>query len=117
MQKQDVSMPLVEQVKLCAKAMGLEYTEVSKNHPEWTVRIKNSAHCGIGADQYWPITIEAQAMALVKRFMLTINAFAGMAELPEGVHKNLHTSFSDESVNHAIVACIASMQAAKNKEP
>ena len=31
---------------------------------------------------YWPITIDAQAMALAKRFCLQVNYFAGAVKFP-----------------------------------
>jgi|GEM_PF-3860026 len=90
---------LSDQVKLCAEAMGLD---------------------AAGSVGYCPITNELQAMALIKRFMLHVDAFAGMAELPEGIHPDQHRSFSDESadesINYAIVHCISLMQSAKKQK-
>lgn len=59
-----------------------------------------------------PLHDDAQAMALMKRFMLDIDAFVGMAQLGYG-DGDRFTSYSDESLNRAIVECVAKMQAAK----
>lgn len=37
-QNQTANMSLLDQVRLCAEAMGLGIIEFTKNPPEWTIR-------------------------------------------------------------------------------
>jgi hypothetical protein len=102
-------MSELDQVRLCAKAMGCEVWEASQNKPCHTIRFLHPVNAD---DQYWPITNDAQAMALVKRFMLKIDAFTGTAEISWDGNVKFKT-YSDLSLNHAIVECVALMQSEK----
>lgn len=56
-----------DMVKRCADSMGLDLRVVSQNLPEHTLRSKKD-----NSDYYWPITNDAQAMALVKAHGLCV---------------------------------------------
>ena len=104
-------MTEVEMVELCAEAMGYEYVVVSNNTPQHTIRRRFKV--GVN-ESYYPLTDDADAMALVKRFMLVVDAFSGIAMFPFDDATNYKT-FSDESINYAIVECVAKMQ--KDRHP
>lgn len=103
---------IVRSAALCAQAMGLEYRLVDRNEPCHTVRLRNDLASPV---QYYPIEHDGQAMALVKRFMLKIDGFAKSAEFPFDDQDN-YLTFSDESLNRAIVECVAQRQAAINAQ-
>ena len=92
----------LEITKLCAEAMGIDYfsgTEVvSIRYPRGDSEI------------YDPLHDDAQAMALVKKFGVTIERF----------HETWHVWPQDadftvisESLNSAVCGCVVKMQAAK----
>ena len=116
--KQKFGLTELEQVRLCAIAMGLNFHEVSHNDPERTIRlmyIPGNQLCTPGYDCFWPIKNDVQAMAIAKRFVLKLDLFAGAAELPfprtnDMGNESNYTAFSDVSINYSIVECIAEMQ-------
>lgn len=78
--------------ELCAQAMGVAL--MGSDVPLWN-----------------PLKDDAQAMALVKKFMLEVDAFSNCVDLPAlRDPKGIYTTYSDESLNRAIVECIAKMQ-------
>jgi hypothetical protein len=107
---------VVEQTKLCAQAMGLSVYVVSDHTLEHTVRLEHQSD-PVNQKQYFPQEIDVQAMALAKRYMLQIDFFVGSARLPVNLYAQIGdcASFSDESINYAIVECVAKMQERKNK--
>jgi hypothetical protein len=114
----DLHMTELEQVRLCALAMNLPFREVSHNEPQHTIRIMHIPGDPVfvsSNDSFWPFTNDLQMIVIAKRFMLHLDLFAGMAELPfarpdeHGVETK-YTSYSDVSINHAIIECIATMQ-------
>lgn len=105
-----MNLTLLEQVRLCARAMGLEVREYSGNDDWHTIREVN----GLAGDSYWPITNDIQVMALARRFMLEVNFFHGHVCIGYTAEFQYHT-FNDESINHAIVECVAKIQQEKEK--
>lgn len=101
----------LELVRLCILAMDLGCYEVPNNLPEHTIRLNGSSSPG---NEYWPLTKDAQAMALVRRFKLSVGFNGGW-----GCVKNdergmlLSGMFHYEDLNRAICECVASMTKAK----
>lgn len=60
---------------------------------------------------YNPITDDAQAMALAKHFMLTVDFFAQYAAAPISCREDIRIYFDGEgeTANRAIVECVARM--------
>lgn len=104
-------MTELEMTVAVAGAMLFDYYTVSNNHPQHTIRIKYR----LGPNEnYWPITNDAQAMAIAKKFMLKLDFFVGSAEFTDfGDGADVFRRFSDESINRAIVECVACKFAAK----
>ena len=107
----------LEITRLCAEAMGIHgaFSDWDDNRWEPPKRKHNfliAGRLGNVDGVYDPLHDDAQSMALVKRFMLNICAFSGMAELGYQT-RDRFTTFSDESINRAICECVAKMQAAK----
>lgn len=98
-------MTLLEQVRLCAKAMELDVVDFPSSPRVWLTPKQFEPEPSL----YWPITNDAQAMDLAKKFMLSVNFFEGYVSLGYGTTR-LYRSFSDESINHAIVECVAKLQ-------
>jgi hypothetical protein len=78
----------LEMTKLCAEAMGVDEVEVGSGR------------------SYWPLTEDAQAMALVKKFMLN-HLFRYRDNSGEFLEAVRYTD-----LNRAIVECVAKMQSA-----
>lgn len=100
----------LEMTKLCAEAMELEYVLVDKNKPRHTLRVR-------GMD-YWPLENDAQAMALVKMFPMTIEHPAihdgyWQVESIEIFKGGFCPCVYDKDLNRAIVECVANMKSAK----
>ena len=93
----------LEATRLCAEAMGLKRLEYESAPSTFFIDDDDTM------PRYDPLHNDAQCMALVKRFMLHIDAFAGMAEFPHG---ELYPTYDDDSLNRAIVYCVAKMRAA-----
>lgn len=95
----------LEMTKLCARAMGYRVLRVG-SEPAYVVDDGKRQHA------FDPLNDDAKAMALVKRFGLTV-VYDLVGERPEwmvGKHEGMATGFD---LNRAIVECVAKMQAAK----
>lgn len=104
-------MSELETTRLCAEAMGIDVTGTPPNGQleplgsgVWLLHSRLP---------YDPLHEDAQAMALVKRFMLRVDAFSGYCGAP--ILNNIKTdclydTFSDVSLNHAICECVAKRQ-------
>ena len=103
-----------EMTKLCAEAMGLSHQ--SWDNGNYFIVLGDSSY-----QRYDPIHDDAQAMALVKKFRLGINASNDDYQVwcqsglitPELSGK---TCTFNADLNRAIVECVAKMRAAKTKE-
>ena len=104
-------LSIMGKVVLCARAMDLDYTIINEGTPKWRIKDKAAKH---NHEYYYPIVVEKQAMAIAKQFMLKIDFFVGSVELPDALYlkeeKASCISYSDESINHAIVDCIAKLE-------
>ena len=109
----------LEMTKLCADAIGHHaiggWQEQAPNAPcLWCYKVWPDPEDNGGIFKFDPINDDAQAMALAKRFMMDVDFFSGSASIPSlsphGGHKFI--AFSDESINRAIVECVAKMQSA-----
>jgi hypothetical protein len=100
----DLEMTL-EMTRLCAEAMGLEWVA------DWLVCPKGDDHDYSDTYGYDPLHDDAQAMAILKKFHLTVDDsnsgdwFVVGIGGAQGEHADL---------NRAIVECVAKMQAAKS---
>jgi hypothetical protein len=100
----------LEATQLCAKAIGGRYD----THPDGIGRfIPSTAHPAqniFAFDRYDPLHDDAQAMALVKRFRLEIDATGEFGEdywsvrLPDG------RGMGSKDLNRAIVMCVATIR-------
>lgn len=97
----------LEMTRLCAKALGLEVRDVeeSVDGDTWVAVLAFD-----DGETYEPLHNDAQAMALAKRFMLDVDFFAGAVSTPPSA-TNHFTTYCDESINRAIVECVAKMRA------
>jgi hypothetical protein len=97
-------IPILEQVALCGEAIGLNWTIFENSDIQNTIRfLDGDAELG-NFVSYWPIENDQQAMELVKYFMLNVNGFTNTASFN---FNDLCTTTSDDSLNHAIVECVA----------
>lgn len=107
----------VEITRLCAKAMG--YAE----HHHATDKIAWTSFDGAG-EIYDPLHDDAQAMALVKRFHLSIAIWDSLYESESGwwrVDRQQKTAIGpmhatttrNKDLNRAVCECVAAMQKAK----
>ena len=107
----------LEMTRLCAQASGLyeapyRVAQPHAPHPESALRMAEGRKA---AHWYDPLHDDAQAMALVKKFRLTIKCdkrgrwfcttFTNITFKYECSHANL---------NHAVVTCVAKMQASRS---
>jgi hypothetical protein len=93
----------LEMTKLCAEAMGF--------HPLAEMLISG---------KYDPLHDDAQAMALVKKYLIEIHYWNGwrcglVNDCTETTHTLGHNTHNTD-LNRAIVECVARMQAAKVAE-
>ncbi len=108
----------LEMTRLCAEAMGYEVREPDL-YPVWIVceqdvRESWSASTGEPVRRYDPLHDDAQAMALVKKFDLSIDTMAARqlgwcVETSHGSNRTINTD-----LNRAIVECVSKMQQAKS---
>jgi hypothetical protein len=113
-----MQMSDLEMVKLCAAAMGIDYATkrvmqraiVSGSVVEHT---EGYSETFVDVSDYDPLHDDAQAMALVKRFELTVEP--GTWKCKWGVYSTEYDpGFGDsDDLNRAIVECVAKTQAAK----
>src|SRR5690349_8056968 len=100
----------LEMVKLCADAMGIKVIKFSRNDPSCTYRLEDGKN-------YYPPHDDAQAMALVKKFRLLIAPGVEQGKDIWSSQGDLEDSYAEsESLNRAIVECVAKMQAAKERK-
>lgn len=95
-------MTKLETIKLCAKAIGLKWTEGPVSiFVDWP-------------NIYDPLHDDAQAMALVKKFKLSMSCFPMEGE-DWAVSDLLGTAdvFTNANLNHAICECVAKMEKSK----
>ncbi len=85
----------LEITKLCAEAMGVTPSLVHAD----------------GQIKYWPLTEDAQAMALVKKFGVAV--YRGDSGWWWADIINLVMRVSNADLNRAICLCVANMQAGK----
>ena len=95
----------LEITRLCAEAMGI-VTEIV-NDGDVSV-VWETSH-GI----YRPLHDDAQAMALVKNFHLTIDTFHDGTWIVGSGWNEPHTQEMSPDLNRAICECVAKMQVAK----
>jgi len=98
----------LEATRLCAKAIGGRYD----THPDGIGRfIPSTAHPAqniFAFDRYDPLHDDAQAMALVKRFSLDIEApYIGQ---PNWMVAHENGGGCDPDLNRAIVMCVATIR-------
>jgi len=97
----------LEMTRLCAEAMGVPLTREMlhlASGARWTERI------------YDPLRDDAQAMALVKRFEIDLSARRNCASVfvgPPGQMKRFNSEEDCDTINRAIVQCVAKMRADK----
>lgn len=104
----------IDTTRLCAEAMGYkDFRALPDGH--FTGRNLRYEVLGEhGWALYDPLQYDAQAMALAKRFMMEVDFFAGAASIKKpGASGWGYIAFSDDSINRAIVECVAKMQAEK----
>jgi hypothetical protein len=93
----------LELTLLCAEAMGVS---------------KSLVHEG-GALRYWPLHDDAQAMALVKKFRLSVDIGEDCCDAiwfdPEDIEDVIRCERDDENINAAIVECVAKLHLARSK--
>lgn len=112
----------LELTKACAEAMGLNYPEEMNGKLYKETWIDAGWKCRTGKDPYDPLHDDAQAMALVKKFTMTIerelasrNSFG--FEFGVTLFANSGKVFvvrNQHDLNRAIVECVAEMQSATN---
>lgn len=62
--------------------------------------------------QYWPLTNDAQAMALVKKFRLNIRSLKRVlweVYFPPNLSETHSATIADENLNRAIIYCVAAL--------
>jgi hypothetical protein len=98
-----VAMVDLELTRLCAEAMG---------YPDIRI-LDHLVTCKIdGLQKAWmPLTDDAQAMALVKRFKLNIGALQSTWKIFRIPDRKSHSCYEadDKDLNRAIVECVAKM--------
>lgn len=111
----------LEMVRLCAQAMGYRITETKDGR--YRVVANDDGVMMIGDEpqilrRYNPLHDDAQAMALVKKFDLTLRKMKSpkgwmVADFGWSTCNGAHRGFSKTDLNRAIVECVAKMQKAK----
>jgi hypothetical protein len=99
---------LIKQTKVCADAMGIDVRPYPNNniHHYWRI--------GETRTPYDPAHNGSQCMALIKRFTLRVDAFSGYCGMPYLNNVNtgcLYETYDNESVNYAVLGCVAARQA------
>ena len=93
----------LELTKACAEKMGLPYRIWCEGQDHAAVLIDDSV-------TYRPLSDDAQAMALVKRFKLDINQAHLAADAPWWrINYGRVVGVSDRDLNRAIVECVAKL--------
>ena len=99
----------LEMMRLCAEAMGLEVIPYDGAIVVFVKRPKR------GEQEYRPLHDDAQAMALVKKFNLTIRQICLTPNVLQQWQIN-DGGPSNYSLNRAIVECVAKMQKARSTD-
>jgi len=86
----------LEITKACAEAMGYKLDDTPQHH----VR----AYIGMAVQDYWPLTDDAQAMALVKKFAKAI------VRRKEGDWSINLNGARNADLNRAICECVAKIK-------
>lgn len=94
----------LEMTRLCAEAMGFDNLVYSDG---WPFTYREAFGSVAMADKYTPLTNDAQAMALVKKFRLFID---GSRESYWQVHCAPDYGSFNSDLNRAIVECVAKMR-------
>src|SRR3990167_11420116 len=109
----------LEMIRLCAEAMALNYAVATDGlggqHINETVYADATA---IHVRTYDPLHDDAQAMALVKKFKLLVNNGVGHSSTDiwhVQTQDDRDESVECQTLNRAIVECVAKMQAASSK--
>jgi len=102
----------LEMTRLCAEAMGLPWKD-SNIGPPWN-RTPVIYSGDIFEGVYDPLHDDVQAMALVKKMNLTIYPPGEMENEAWNVFHYDDFNSPSDSLNCAIVECVAKMQAAKS---
>ncbi len=94
---------MIDKIKLCAEAMGLLVIEDNRDRDGIYFKVEHRP-----AQRYNPLTNDEQAMALVKKFKLSIG------QLRDGPCKvftgNMRYEAEGDDLNTAIVLCVAALQ-------
>jgi hypothetical protein len=113
--------------RLCAEAMGWECKGPLEGNfggedRHYRVYENGEPIYGIGdgwvMQKYRPLHDDAQAMALVKRFMLAVDFFVQKVSAPPTHPQDIFVYFDEdgEAANRAIVYCVAKMQSARIRD-
>ena len=104
----------IDMTRLAAEAMGV---------PEWAISFQEGGE--MFNELYDPLHNDEQAMALVKKFRLQVNTLTGgrwLVTTDGSLSARFEASYppyisvhqtEDSDLNHAIVECVAKMQAAR----
>lgn len=110
----------LEMTKLAAEAMGFEIMGLPVNRDDSRIKIYSDNKTKMRT--YDPLHDDAQAMALVKKFNLTISGFGLTGESSNlwSVETNLSEGndicIEGKDLNRAIVECVARMTKAKQSK-
>ena len=101
-ERESEAMDDLEMVRACAEAMGLREAVMACD----MCASAGGLSVSTGAPKYWPLTDDAQAMALVKRFGLSFGRYTN-GEWGAWAGTSLATREAD--LNRAIVRCVSVM--------
>jgi hypothetical protein len=103
-ERESEAMDDLEMVRACAEAMGLREAVMACD----MCASAGGLSVSTGAPKYWPLTDDAQAMALVKRFDLEIRRPPSDEwwVMGNGLYG---ASVDDADLNRAIVRCVSVM--------
>ena len=98
----------LEMTRLCAEAMGYYIV-----YPDTCLPLAVEERKGRNAMLYNPLHDDAQAMALVKKFNLSVEVLSDETGVWMVVHPEVGPFYSHD-LNRAIVECVAKMQESKH---
>jgi hypothetical protein len=113
---QEKMMDDLEMLKRCGEAMGWKVTADKNKTNHWRVYEEGNEFpiMGIGDDwllnKYNPLAKDDQAMALVKKFDLSVSKHYGRIPFMWEVEYGHDCLGEDPDLNRAIVECVAKMQ-------
>ena len=114
----------LEMTRLCAEAMGIALGQPTtwrdamgglRSIPSQAI---TDVHLNDSGENYDPLYDDAQAMALVKKFKLLVNNGVGCSSTDlwhVQTQDDRDESVECQTLNRAIVECVAKMQAASSK--